>query len=166
MSDDIIDRLRCAYSKGDEPPCEACTFCVARAEIERLRAQVAELLPWDEDIVIGERIRERAANDNGRRTSLGEVAADFGIDLKALDADEQTFTKCCQGCDPSCDGPAACADRAGTEIERLRSLLDGVDNLHRKIRIRLDDGEIDEVCDQCEDLWPCVTHVFLHREEV
>lgn len=38
MSDDIIDRLRCAYSKGDEPPCEACTFCAARAEIERLRA--------------------------------------------------------------------------------------------------------------------------------
>lgn len=54
---------------------------------------------------------------------------------------------------------------AADEIERLRSLLDGVDNLHRKIRIRLDDGEIDEVCDQCDDLWPCVTHVFLHAEE-
>lgn len=54
---------------------------------------------------------------------------------------------------------------AAGEIVRLRSLLDGVDNLHRKIRIRLDDGEIDEVCDQCDDLWPCVTHVFLHAEE-
>ena len=42
MSDDIIDRLRCAYSKGDEPPCEACTFCVARAEIERLRAELEQ----------------------------------------------------------------------------------------------------------------------------
>lgn len=55
---------------------------------------------------------------------------------------------------------------AADEILRLRSLLAGVDNLHRKIQIRLDDGEMDEVCDQCEDLWPCVTHVFLHREEV
>ena len=44
MADDIIDRLRCAYRKGDEPPCEACTFCAARAEIERLRAAILE---WD-----------------------------------------------------------------------------------------------------------------------
>lgn len=40
---------------------------------------------------------------------------------RAVSSDEQTFTKCCQGCDPSCDGPAACADRAWTEIERLRA---------------------------------------------
>ena len=39
----IIDRLRCAYSKGDEPPCEECTFCAARAEIDRLRAEVEQL---------------------------------------------------------------------------------------------------------------------------
>lgn len=52
-----------------------------RAEIERLREQVAEMLTLMEDIVIGERIRERDANDNGHRTPLGEVAADFGIDL-------------------------------------------------------------------------------------
>lgn len=38
MADDIIARLRCAYRKGEEPPCEACTFCAARAEIEGLRA--------------------------------------------------------------------------------------------------------------------------------
>ncbi|TEX48256.1 MAG: hypothetical protein B7C54_00430 [Acidimicrobiales bacterium mtb01] len=57
------------------------------------RQRDAVLLPYEtfvllldvaEDIVIGERIRERAANDNGRRTSLGEVAADFGIDLDGL----------------------------------------------------------------------------------
>lgn len=57
----------------------------AADEIERLREQVAEMLPLCEDIVIGERIRERDANDNGHRTPLGEVAAEFGIDL---DADE------------------------------------------------------------------------------
>jgi len=43
MRDDIIDRLRCAYSKGDEPPCEECTFCAARTEIERLRAEIKVL---------------------------------------------------------------------------------------------------------------------------
>lgn len=37
MGDDIIDRLQCTYRK-DEWPCETCTFCAARAEIERLRA--------------------------------------------------------------------------------------------------------------------------------
>ena len=42
------------------------------------------LLDVAEDLVIAERIRERAASDNGRRTSLGEVAAEFGIDLDAL----------------------------------------------------------------------------------
>lgn len=38
MSDDLIDRLGCAYLTGDVP-CEACTFCAARVEIERLREQ-------------------------------------------------------------------------------------------------------------------------------
>ena len=99
MADDIVTRLQCTYPSG-EWPCEECTFCVARAEIERLRAQVEELLPLFEDIVIGERIRERAANDNGRRTPLGEVAADFGIDL-TLD-----------------------------EIERLQAIVATVDDLH------------------------------------
>lgn len=42
------------------------------------------LLDVAEDIAIGERIRERAANDSGRRTPLDEVAADFGIDLDSL----------------------------------------------------------------------------------
>lgn len=37
MSDDILGRLHCAYAKGTEPPCEQCTFCAARAEIEWLR---------------------------------------------------------------------------------------------------------------------------------
>lgn len=50
--------------------------------------------------------------------------------------------------------------KAADEIEKLRSLLDGVDNLHRKIRVGTD-----ELCDQCDDIWPCVTHVFLHPEE-
>ena len=57
------------------------------------RQPEAVLLPYEtfvllldvaEDIAIGERIRERAANDNGRRTPLDEVAADFGIDLDSL----------------------------------------------------------------------------------
>lgn len=37
MADDIVTRLQCTYPSG-EWPCEECTFCVARAEIERLRA--------------------------------------------------------------------------------------------------------------------------------
>ena len=57
------------------------------------RQPEAVLLPYEtfvllldvaEDIAIGERIRERAANDSGRRTPLDEVAADFGIDLDSL----------------------------------------------------------------------------------
>ena len=36
-------------------------------------------------------------------------------------ADEQRFTKCCSGCDPSRDGPATCADRAWAEVARLRA---------------------------------------------
>lgn len=42
MADDIIDRLQCTYRNG-EWPCEECTFCAARAEIERLRADLAHL---------------------------------------------------------------------------------------------------------------------------
>lgn len=38
MADDIVTRLQCAYPSG-EWPCESCTFCAARAEIERLRAK-------------------------------------------------------------------------------------------------------------------------------
>ena len=41
MADDIIDRLYCCYA---DPPCEECTFCAARAEIERLRAVVDALV--------------------------------------------------------------------------------------------------------------------------
>lgn len=54
--------------------------------------------------------------------------------------------------------------KAADEIDRLRSLIDGVNNIHHKIKVRVD-GEIDEMCNACEDLWPCVTHVFLHPEE-
>lgn len=49
MADDIIDRLRCAYRKGEEPPCEACTFCAARAEVERLR-EIAEAAAQYHDV--------------------------------------------------------------------------------------------------------------------
>lgn len=37
MADDIVTRLYCSYA---DPPCESCTFCAARAEIERLQAIV------------------------------------------------------------------------------------------------------------------------------
>lgn len=40
MGDDVMTRLQCTYPSG-KWPCEECTFCVARAEIERLRAIVA-----------------------------------------------------------------------------------------------------------------------------
>lgn len=42
------------------------------------------LLDLAEDLVIAERLRERAAADTGRRTSLGDIAAEFGIDLDTL----------------------------------------------------------------------------------
>lgn len=38
MADDIVTRLYCSYS---DPPCESCTFCAARAEIERWRAEAS-----------------------------------------------------------------------------------------------------------------------------
>jgi len=44
MADDIVDRLQCIYDKDG---CGQCTFCLAKAEIERLRAvsdQLAEAL--------------------------------------------------------------------------------------------------------------------------
>ena len=53
---------------------------------------------------------------------------------RAVSSDEQTFTKCCQGCDPSCDGPAACADRAWTEIERLREQVQYRDDVIAMLR--------------------------------
>lgn len=42
------------------------------------------LLDVAEDIAIAERIRERDASDSGARTSLAEVASEFGIDLDEL----------------------------------------------------------------------------------
>jgi len=105
----VCDREN-AYAVGDD----AVEYIRAQqAEIERLRSVIAAFVDAEdyvsdlesvvdgrdlnerqervaaarsalEDIVIGERIRERAANDNGRRTSLGEVAATFGIDLDSL----------------------------------------------------------------------------------
>lgn len=57
------------------------------------RQPEAALLPYDtfqmlldiaEDVVIAERIRERLEADTGNRTSLSEVAAEFGIDLDEL----------------------------------------------------------------------------------
>lgn len=53
----------------------------------------AALLPYEmfellldvaEDIAIAERIRERDATDDGKRTTLADAAAEFGIDLEAL----------------------------------------------------------------------------------
>ena len=57
------------------------------------RQPEAALLPFEtfqllldvaEDIAIAQRIREREASDTGNRTSLAEVAAEFGIDLDEL----------------------------------------------------------------------------------
>lgn len=42
------------------------------------------LLDVAEDIVIGERIRERDASDDGARTTLGDLAAELGVDLDEL----------------------------------------------------------------------------------
>ncbi len=42
------------------------------------------LLDIAEDLVIGERIREREAADTGRRTSLRDAATEFDIDLDQL----------------------------------------------------------------------------------
>lgn len=42
------------------------------------------LLDIAEDLAIAERIRSRAATDNGNRTSLRDVAERFGIDLDTL----------------------------------------------------------------------------------
>ncbi len=57
------------------------------------RQPEAALLPYEtfrllmdiaEDIAIAQRIDERLAADTGRRTSLADVAAQFGIDLDEL----------------------------------------------------------------------------------
>lgn len=57
------------------------------------RRPEAALLPYEtyqilvemaEDAAIAQTIRDRAATDNGNRTSLGELAAELGIDLDAL----------------------------------------------------------------------------------
>lgn len=42
------------------------------------------LLDIAEDLVIAERVRERDAADSGQRTSLGDVAAMFDVDLDEL----------------------------------------------------------------------------------
>jgi hypothetical protein len=39
VADDIVTRLRCIY---DPDGCGQCTFCLAKAEIERLRAENAK----------------------------------------------------------------------------------------------------------------------------
>jgi hypothetical protein len=39
QSSDIVTRLQCIYDKDG---CGQCTFCLAKAEIERLRAEVEE----------------------------------------------------------------------------------------------------------------------------
>lgn len=59
MGDDIVTRLYCSYA---DPPCEACTFCVARAEIERLRTADDELHD-DLTRLLREIKRLRAAGD-------------------------------------------------------------------------------------------------------
>ena len=57
------------------------------------RRPEAALLPYEtfrlllevaEDIVLAQRIRDRDAADSGGRTTLGEAAAEFGIDLDDL----------------------------------------------------------------------------------
>ena len=59
MADDIIARLRCSYA---DPPCEQCTFCAARAEIERLREREQDLrMHAEQDACEIERLR--AAGD-------------------------------------------------------------------------------------------------------
>ena len=40
MTDDIVTRLRCIY---DPDGCGQCTFCLAKAEIERLRGIAEDL---------------------------------------------------------------------------------------------------------------------------
>ncbi len=76
---------------------------VARFRVEGLEATPvvfgdhrrpeAALLPYEtfqllldlaEDVAIAQRVRERTAADTGNRTSLGEVAAELGIDLDDL----------------------------------------------------------------------------------
>ena len=41
MADDIVKRLQCIY---EEDGCDQCTFCLAKAEIERLHDIVDQLV--------------------------------------------------------------------------------------------------------------------------
>jgi hypothetical protein len=43
VADDIVTRLDCAYPRHGTTDCELCTFCLAKAEIERLRGIAEEL---------------------------------------------------------------------------------------------------------------------------
>jgi transposase len=54
------------------------------------RQREAALLPYEtfellmslaEDFAIAQRVQERLASDTGRRTSLGELATELGVDL-------------------------------------------------------------------------------------
>lgn len=59
MADDIVERLYCSYA---DPPCEQCTFCAARAEIERLRVELKAVAD-----VLYRRADGARKMDNGRR---------------------------------------------------------------------------------------------------
>lgn len=47
MHDDIVTRLGCAYPRHNVTDCGLCTFCLAKADIERLRTENARL--WEAD---------------------------------------------------------------------------------------------------------------------
>jgi hypothetical protein len=47
VAEDIVERLRCTYT---DDGCDQCTFCLARAEIERLRHTVDRLNAALDDI--------------------------------------------------------------------------------------------------------------------
>jgi len=46
VADDIVTRLNCAYPRHGTTDCELCTFCLAKAEIERLRTENALLASY------------------------------------------------------------------------------------------------------------------------
>ena len=61
VTEDIVTQLQCAYPSG-EWPCESCTSCAARAEIERLREREQDLrMHAEQDACEIERLR--AAGD-------------------------------------------------------------------------------------------------------
>lgn len=55
------------------------------------------LLDIAEDIAIAERIRERASADTGARSSLAEVAADFGKESASLQPHDRAMPRTHQG---------------------------------------------------------------------